>query len=202
VSVRRVCKLLGIYRGVFYYQSRKKPDTALVHRLKELAASRPRYGYRRLNILLNREGWKVNHKRVYRHYVGEGLQLRQQKSNKRKVAARKKQTVKVTKANQLWGMDFVSDRLVNGRQFRVLTVIDLYSRECLALYAGKSIKGSDVRAALEQVEADRGVVPEGVVCDNARSLPLWNWISGHTTRKSNSASYAGKTDGKRLCREF
>lgn len=133
-------------------------------RLRELAQSRPRYGYLRLLVLLRREGWTVNHKRVYRLYCEEGLSLRTKKRPKRKCHLR------VIPAgpsgpNERWSMDFVADRLVDGRRFRILTMVDLHTRECLALEAGFSLSGWHVTQVLEQVIAERGT-PRMITVDN------------------------------------
>jgi putative transposase len=123
LSEKRACGLISITRWINRYQSRRDPQDELRMRLRELAASRVRYGYRRLTVLLRREGWKVNAKRVYRLYREEGLQVRTTKRAKR--AARSRVSLAgAVRANQRWSMDFVSDRFVDGRWFRILTVVD------------------------------------------------------------------------------
>jgi putative transposase len=109
-------------------------------RLRDLAGSRVRYGYRRLTVLLRREGWKVNTKRVYRLYREEGLQIQRVKRVKRAAHVRVPLSG-AARPNQRWSMDFVSDRLADGRWFRILTVIDQYTRECLCAYADRSQTG-------------------------------------------------------------
>ncbi len=133
-------------------------------RLRELAGSRVRYGYRRLTILLRREGWPVNAKRVYRLYREEGLQVRTAKRTKR-AAITRVQLPEAARPNQRWSMDFVSDRLADGRWFRILTVVDQYTRECLCLYAERSQSGEKVVEQLKRLVAQRGV-PESITSDN------------------------------------
>jgi putative transposase len=121
-------------------------------RLKELAVARPRFGYLRLHTLLRREGWKVNRKRVYRLYREEGLEVRTKKRKKKIATQVGAPQSEATCREERWSMGFFSDQLVGGRRIRVLTLVDLYSRECLALQAGFSLKGGDVAAVLEQLK--------------------------------------------------
>jgi putative transposase len=114
-------------------------------RLRELAASRVRFGYRRLTVLLKREGWGVNAKRIYRLYTEEGLTVRTKQ--RKKAASRQRVPLGLAaKPNERWSMDFVSDRLVNDRWFRVLTAVDQFTRECLLLYADRALSGEKVAA--------------------------------------------------------
>lgn len=133
-------------------------------RLRDLAGSRVRYGYRRLTVLLRREGWKVNTKRVYRLYREEGLQIQRVKRVKRAAHVRVPLSG-AARPNQRWSMDFVSDRLADGRWFRILTVIDQYTRECLCAYADRSQTGEKVVARMKHLVARRGV-PESITTDN------------------------------------
>ena len=128
----RACGLIRITRWSNRYQSRRDPQTELRVRLRDLASTRIRYGYRRLTVMLRREGWHVNTKRVYRLYREEGLELRMKKRAKRAAQARIR-LAEASYPNQRWSMDFVSDRMVDGRWFRILTVVDQYTRECLLL---------------------------------------------------------------------
>jgi len=121
---------MGITRWSNRYRSRRDAQTELRLRLRDLAASRVRYGYRRLTVLLRREGWHVNTKRIYRLYREEGLQVRIKQRGKRASHARVPLPA-AERPNQRWSMDFVSDQLAEGRWFRILTVIDQYTRECL-----------------------------------------------------------------------
>ena len=130
LSEKRACGLIGITRWINRYQSRRDPQIELRMRLRELAGSRVRYGYRRLTVLLRREGREINAKRVYRLYREERLQVRTTKRAKRAANVRVPLTG-AARANQRWSMDFVSDRFADGRWFRILTVVDQYTRECL-----------------------------------------------------------------------
>ena len=133
-------------------------------RLRELAASRVRFGYRRLTVMLRREGWRVNAKRIYRLYTEDGLAVR---TKVRKKLARRMRVpmVKATRPNEKWSMDFVAARLIDGRWFRVLTVVDQFTRECLLLLADSSLTGHKVALALSQVVAERGA-PVSITVDN------------------------------------
>ena len=123
ISERRACRLVMLHRSVCRYEEHGRDDRALRMRLKELAYTRPRYGYRRLTILLQREGWPVNHKRVHRIYREEGLMVRTKRRKKRAAEWRVK-PVPATRVGERWSIDFLSDQLADGRQFRVLTAVD------------------------------------------------------------------------------
>jgi putative transposase len=164
LSERRACRLAGIGRSSQRYVGRKDPQTALRQRLRELASVRVRFGYRRLTILLQREGWQVNAKRVYRLYAQEGLTVRTKV--RKKIARRRPVIVEAASApNQRWSMDFVAARLEDGRLFRILTVLDQYTRECVAIVAKRQLGGADVAAALERAVAERDV-PVSITVDN------------------------------------
>lgn len=136
-----------------------------------------RYGYRRLTVLLRREGWKVNAKRIYRLYREEELIVRTKQ--RRKVARRQRvPTSGATCANQCWSMDFVSDKFADGRSFRILTVIDQFTRECVALEADRAMTGKKVSEVLERARQERGSLPESITVDNGsefsgRALEAW-----------------------------
>ena len=164
LSERRACGLVGITRWINRYQSRRDPQQELRQRLRELAGNRPRYGYRRLTVMLRREGWKVNTKRVYRIYRAENLGVRTKQRKKRSSHLRVP-LLEATRPNQRWSMDFVSDRLADGRWFRILTVVDQYTRECLCAYADRSQTGEKVVVQMTQLAAMRGV-PESITTDN------------------------------------
>jgi len=176
MSERRVSRLLPIPRSSLRYQSHRDRQEALRMRLREVAASRVRFGYRRLTVLLKREGWRVNAKRIYRLYTEEGLTVR---TTRRKKAASRHRVPPglATAPNRRWSMDFVSDRLVDGRWFRVLTVLDQFTRECLLLLADRSVSGEKVAAALERVLSQRGG-PRSITVDNgsefaSRAMDAW-----------------------------
>jgi putative transposase len=179
-SERHACRLIPMPRSTFRYRSTKDPQEALRQRLRELAASRVRYGYRRLTVLLRREGWKVNAKRIYRLYCQEGLIVRTKKRKKAASHPRVPQGV-ASGPNQRWSMDFIHDRLADGRAFRVLTVVDQYTRECLLLLADTSLSGEKVAAALNLVVAERGA-PQSITVDNGTefaSRAMDAWAYGH-----------------------
>ena len=129
VSVRRSCGLVFLRRPMWYYQPLAKGDQALRMRIRELAESRVRYGFSRIYTLLRREGWKDNHKRVYRVYCEEKLNLRRKRPRRNKAAAHRQAHPEVSTLDEGWSMDFVADQLFDGRRFRALTVLDNYSRQ-------------------------------------------------------------------------
>ena len=140
-------------------------DEVLRHRLRELAGMHVRYGYRRLTVLLRREGWHVNAKRIYRLYREEELIVRTKQ--RRKMARRRAvPSGAASRPNQRWSMDFVSDRLADGRSFRILTVVDQFTRECVALEADRSMTGMKVAQVLDRVKPERDGLPESITVDN------------------------------------
>jgi putative transposase len=169
-------------RSTRRYHSRKDPQTALRLRIREIAKARVRYGYRKIRVLLNREGWKVGRKRVYRLYREEGLALRPRPPRRRQVAAHRRKRRKPNAPNEVWSLDFVADQLVDGRRFRALTVVDIFTRESLAIEAGQSLKGEDVVGVLNRLRQDRGV-PRMLFCDNgaeftSQVMDLWAYQNG------------------------
>ena len=180
--MRRSCLLLGQSRTAWYYKpTRPALDAPLTKRIQEIAQTRVRYGARRIHILLRREGWKINHKRVHRLYVLAGLNLRSKRPRRRKAAADRLERPELTAPNQSWSMDFVSDALFDGRRFRGLTVVDNFSRECLAIVVGQSLRGEDVAETLERLRAVRGN-PKRVQADNGPefiSIVLDRWAYDH-----------------------
>ena len=176
-----MCAVLKIYRNAYRYKSRKDEQAYLRMRIKEIAGTRVRYGYRRIHILLLREGWEINRKRVYRLYHEEGLSLRRKLKKRQKVATRTPITAIPSTLNECWAMDFVSDQLYNGKRFRTLTLIDLCSRECLALFANKSITGESVAGVLDELKHSRGL-PGRIKVDNgsefiSKSLDAWAYFN-------------------------
>ena len=164
LSENRACGLVGITRWSNRYQSCRDPQDQLRQRLRELAGNRPRYGYRRLSVMLRREGWQVNAKRVYRIYREENLGVRTAKRKKRGAHLRVPLPA-ATRPKQRWSMDFVSDRLVDGRWFRILTVVDPYTRECLCAYPDRSQTGEKVVVQRKRLVVLRGA-PESITTDN------------------------------------
>jgi putative transposase len=167
-SQRRACRLVGIEPKTYCYRSRRPNDDALRRRLRELAAERRRFGYRRLLILLRREGMVANHKRLYRVYTEEGLTVRKRGGRKRALGTRAPMTVPQA-PNQRWSLDFASDVLNDGRRSRVLVVVDDFSRECLALVVESSLSGSRVARELDRIAEVRGL-PLQIVSDNGTEL--------------------------------
>jgi putative transposase len=181
-SERHACQVLRVVRGTYRYQSHQKPWTELRARIRELAQARVRYGYRKLRVLLHREGWKVGHYLVYRLYQEEGLVLKRPSSRKRKAIRHREERFVATAPNQAWSLDFVSDPLEDGTRFRSLTILDVYTRECVALEAGQSLKGEDVVRVLDRLKQQRGV-PKLLFCDNgaeftSQVMDLWAYQNG------------------------
>ena len=177
MSERRAARLLELDRATLRYRSYKDRQEGLRHRLRELAASRVRYGYRRLTVLLQREGWKVNAKRIYRIYSEEGLTVRT--PQRKKLASRTRVPLPAAvRPNQRWSMDFMAARLHDNRLFRILTVVDQYTRECVALIADQRMNGSKVSIALSQAVEEREATPESITVDNgsefaSKALDAW-----------------------------
>jgi putative transposase len=178
MSERHACRLLGLARSTHRYRARTNEwDARLRERLKELAAKRMRFGYRRLTALLVREGITVNHKRVYRLYRAEGLAMRiRQRRRIRWTGA--VSSAAAIRANQRWSIDFVSDCVSTGRVIRMLTVVDDCTRECPAIEVDTSLGGLRVRRVLDRIASDRGL-PEAIVLDNGpefrgRALAAWS----------------------------
>ncbi len=165
VSERRACRALGFSRSTQRYRSIADRREELRIRLRDLAAARPSYGYRRLWLLLRREGWTVNHKLVARLYREEGLALRKRKPKRRVSAARREGVPTPGETNESWSMDFMADALYSGRQIRVLTIVDNFSRESLAIRVGFSLKGDDVVEVLNGLLRERGR-PRSIRVDN------------------------------------
>lgn len=166
-SQRRACRLVEIEPKTYRYQPRRTGGDALRQRLRELAAERRGFGYRRLLILLRREGIVANHKRLYRVYTEEGLTVRKRTGRKRALGTCAPMTVPQA-SNQNWSPDFASDVLDDGRRFRVLVVVDDFSRECLALVVDSSLSGRRVARELDRIVEVRGL-PLQIVSDNRPS---------------------------------
>jgi putative transposase len=173
ISERRSARLVGVAWSTLRYRKRKGLQEPLRNRLRELAATHVRYGYRRLTVLLRREGWKVNVKRVYRLYDEENLKVR---SVERKKIARRQRVPQgqATKPDDCWSADFVSDKLVDGRPIRVLTVVDQFTRECICLEVDRTMNGPKVVAALTQAIAERGARPRSLTLDNVLKASVFD----------------------------
>jgi putative transposase len=182
LSERRACRLVGMARtSCRYERQRQGREEKLKARLHTLAGERRRFGYRRLTVLLRREGWTVNHKRVYRLYQEEGLQVRRRK--RKRIGAVERQPLAIpVRQNERWSMDFVADALTDGRRFRSLNIVDDFNRECLAAQVDTSITGARVVRVLEQLRELRGL-PQVLVTDNGpefagQALDVWAYEQG------------------------
>ena len=177
----QACRTLQVNRSTVRYASRADDQAVLRMRIKDIAAVGVRYGYLRIHTLLRREGFKVNRKRVYRLYREEGLNLRHAKRPRRQIsAARRPGKLEPTSVNEVWCMDFVSDALYNGKRLRLLTVLDVFTRESLAIHVGQGIKGSDVADVLEELGLRRGL-PEKIRCGPefiSKVLDKWAYENG------------------------
>jgi putative transposase len=152
-------------RTVYVYKSRARDSSMLLMRIREIAATRVHYGYRRVHVMLQREGFKDNHKRVYRLYREERLSLRLKRPKRNKSAGLRQPKHQVTAINQIWSMDFVADALFDGRRLRALTVVDNYTRESLAIEVDQNLKGEDVVNTLNRIATQRGL-PATIKVDN------------------------------------
>lgn len=153
--------------------------------MREIANTRVRFGFWRIYVLLRREGWKVNHKRIYRLYKAEGLNLGTKRPRRRKAAANRMDRIVLTGPNQSWSMDFVSDSLFDGRKFRALTVVDNHTRECVAIEVAQSLTGDDVVRVLTNIAKERHQYPLRVQADNgpefvSLALDKWAYENGVT----------------------
>src|SRR3979490_1707118 len=169
MSERRACRVIGTDRTSVRYQATRPDDAALRERLKALAQERRRFGYRRLHVLLRREGHAVNKKRVQRLYREERLTVRRRGGRKWALGTRRPMVTPLA-ADQRWSLDFVSDQLTDGRRFRILAVVDDGTRECLALVADTSISGRRVARELDPVIRRRGQRPDTIVSENGTEL--------------------------------
>jgi putative transposase len=147
---------MKLSRSAYRYQSVARDSSALQMRMKEITQTRVHYGYRRVHVLLQREGFKDNHKRVYRLYRAQGLSLRHKRPRRNKAAQLRQPHRQANRVNEIWSMDFVADNLFDGRKLRMLTVLDCYTRESLAIHVGQSLKGEDVVQVLKAIVNTRG----------------------------------------------
>lgn len=166
-SERRALAVVKMSPSSYRYEARKRDEAALKLRIKEITLTRVHYGYRRVHVLLRREGHKDNVKRVYRIYREEGLSLRLKRPRRNKAAKLRQPKQLAHAMNEIWSADFVADELFDGRKLRMLTVVDCFTRECLAIDVGQSLKGEDVVDSLNRICAVRGL-PKTIKADNAR----------------------------------
>jgi putative transposase len=181
LSQRRACRLVSAARSTVRYRGRQRDDHPVRIRLVELAAQRPRFGYRRLHVLLRREGIRINHKRIERLYREEGLAVRRRtrKSVTRVLRGRPPAPEGV---NEQWALDFLHDTVASGRTIRLLSVLDVFTREALALEVDTSLPGSKVVRVLDRL-ADERPLPDQLVLDNGPELisrVLEEWARQHT----------------------
>jgi len=165
LSQRQACQLVGIDRNTYRLPLANDKDTELKVRIEELAQDKPRYGYRRLTLLIRKEGKLVNHKRIYRIYRNLNLAVRSKKRKRIKSCARGSLASLTTGQNQIWSMDYQSDQLASGRRFRCLNLIDNYTRECLAIEVDTSLPSGRVAKVLEQLKQVRRL-PKKIMVDN------------------------------------
>lgn len=182
MSERRACKLLGVDRASYRYEPRPDRNAELREELLKLARQKPRYGYRRLHAVLERRGHSVNVKRVYRLYVDEGLAVRRHR-RKRLVRERGAEP-RLTRVNQEWAMDFIVDGFANGRMARILSVVDAFTRECLALEADTSLGSGRVTRVLDRLIEERGQ-PESIRSDNGPEFTSRRMLGWAEERKIN-----------------
>jgi putative transposase len=188
-SQRNALRIVGMSFSTYRYESRRRDETALKMRIKEIADTRVHYGYRRVHVMLRREGHQDNVKRVYRLYRAEGLSLRL-KRPRRNRAAKLRQPKQIAFAiKEVWSMDFVADALFDGRKLRMLTVVDCYTRECLAIDVGQSLKGEDVVDTLNRI-APSADCPKPSRTTTAASSSRRSWTSGPMSAALNSTSAA------------
>jgi putative transposase len=181
MSERKAVRFTGFPRSTIRYQSTQEPQEALRARIRALALERPRWDYRRIHVLLLREGGRVNRKRVQRLYRADGLAVRRKGKRKRSQVPRPVRGV-LGAPNERWSLDFVSDTLSNGRTFRCLTVVDEFSREALAVHVAYSIPATGVIEVLEQLREERGL-PGVIITDNgseftSRAFDAWAYARG------------------------
>ena len=203
LSERRACGLIRIGRSTWHYSSRRSPDNDVRCALKELAAKRPRYGYRRLHVLMGREGHRMNHKRLYRLYRSEGLAVRRKR--RKRLTRERTPMPPLARTNERWSMDFMQDRFGLGRKFRTFNLVDEFSRECPAIEVDTSIRAARVIRVLDRVAGERGL-PDEILIDNgteftSRALEAWahdNGVKLHFIRpgKPNDNPYIESFNGK------
>ena len=177
VSQRRACQALGVDRSTVRYNSVRPDDADLRKAIRDVARERRRFGYRRIGVMLERQGITMNHKKLRRLYREETLQVRKRGGRKRALGTRRPMILP-SSINERWSLDFVSDAFTDGRRFRVLAVIDDYSRECLALVADTSLSGARVARELNAIIARRGGKPKTIVSDNGTeftSMAILKW---------------------------
>ena len=184
VSIRRACRVLEMDTSTYHYKSRRREQAGIEARIREICETRVRYGYRRVHVLLRREGWEINMKRTHRIYNNLGLQLRNKTPKRRVKAKLREDRCAASRVNDVWAMDFVHDQLATGRKIRVLTVIDTFSRFSPVLDPRFSYRSEDVVQTLEVTCAVVGY-PKTIRVDQgsefiSRDLDLWAYANDVT----------------------
>jgi len=184
VSIRRACQVLEFDTSTYHYKSRRRAQAGIEARIKDICATRVRYGYRRVHVMLTREGWDINMKRTYRIYKDLGLQLRNKTPKRRVQAKLRDDRQPAVEPNDVWAMDFVHDQLATGKKIRVLTVVDTFSRYVPVLDPRFSYRAEDVVRTLEKVCSSMGY-PKTIRVDQgtefvSRDLDLWAYTQGVT----------------------
>jgi len=180
MNIRQACKSLNLERSSYYYHPRGKEDKELADCLNELSEKHPSYGFKKMFHSLRNQGFRWNHKKVYRVYKKLGLNL--MRKRRRRLASRERKNLEVpSKYNEVWSMDFMSDALFNSRRFRTLNIIDDYSREAIWIEVGLSIGAKHVTDLLEWIVKERGK-PIAIRTDNGpefTSSTFANWCHRH-----------------------
>lgn len=181
-SERRACQVTRQHRSTQRKPSRRDLRTAIRQRMHEIVATRIRYGYRRVHVMLKREGWQVGRNVVYRLYREEDLTLRTKQPRRRKMVVHRQARCQPRRPNEAWSLDFVHDQLSNGQKFRSLTVVDVFSREALAIEVGQRLRGEHVALVLNRLVRQRGA-PKYLFADNGgeftgRLVDLWAYHHG------------------------
>ena len=200
-SQRRACGLVGLHPKTYRYASKRPGDEGLREQLRELASQRRRFGYRRLGLMLKRQGIKLNRKKLYRLYKEERLTVRKRGGRKRALGTRAPMAIPQDR-NLRWSLDFVTDTLVSGRRFRILTLVDDFTRECLGLVVDTSLTGLRVARELDRIAELRGY-PCMIVSDNGTELTsnaILAWQQEHACRMA--LHRAGQTDAEWLRRKL
>jgi putative transposase len=203
VSERKACMAVELRQNTFRYVLRSRDDRAVRSRIKEIAAVRIRYGEERIYKLLRREGWPDNHKRVRRIYREEGLNLRLKRPKKSKAASNRQSRPEPTAVHECWAMDFVHDQFFDGRKFRALTVVDIFSRFCLTINVQKSFSSTSVAQVMESLKEQYRIKPKAIRLDNGPEFigkDLDSWASFNNVTLDFSRK--GKPTDNAFCESF
>lgn len=202
-SRRRACSLVRFNRSSFYYRKKEQPfNDALAIRIREIAHHRIHYGFRRVHATLRREGWVAGIDRVKRLYRLEGLNLRPKQRNRRRSDVQREVAMVALGPNEVWSMDFMHDRLANGSSYRLLTVVDNFTRECVALHPDQRLSSADVIEVLNLAIRQRGK-PRAIRCDNGSefaSIAVDQWAYWNSIQIDFSRP--GKPTDNAYCESF